>query len=242
LRGVLVDITDRKKMEAQLAESQRLAAIGETASMVGHDLRNPLQATTTTLYLAKKMLSSGTAEEKDEALGLLEELDNQVYYMDKVISDLQHYANPVDAELTETNLPELIGEVFSTVKIPPNVQVSTVVQGDLGRIMANPPQLRRVLLNLIMNAIQAMPEGGALTVTASTTPDSAIITVQDTGVGIPAENMQKIFSPFFTTKAQGQGLGLAVCKRLIAAQNGAITAKSEPGKGSTFTVKLPLKS
>jgi len=88
LRGVLVDITERKKMEAALAKSQRLAAIGEAAAMVGHDLRNPLQTTTTTLYLARRLLDSGKIEEKDEALDLLKELDDQIYYMDKIVSDL----------------------------------------------------------------------------------------------------------------------------------------------------------
>jgi len=239
LRGIIVDMTERKQMEENLLRSKHLAAIGEAAAMVGHDLRNPLQATTSTLYLAKKLLGSGRTDERDEALGLLEELDNQVYYMNKVVSDLQDYAKPVDAELTETDLPELIKEVISNLKFPPTVQVSTELDEDLTRIMANEVLMKRVLVNLIMNAIQAMPKGGKLTITANNTQNSAAIAVQDTGIGISAENMEKIFSPFFTTKAQGQGLGLAVCKRLIDAQGGTITVKSELGKGSTFTVKLP---
>ena len=101
--------------------------------------------------------------------------------------------------------------------------------------------LRRVLVNLVLNAVQAMPKGGELTINTTKAHDSALITIQDTGAGIPAENLEKIFNPFFTTKAQGQGLGLAICKRLVEAQGGEITVTSDVGKGSTFTVKLRRK-
>jgi two-component system sporulation sensor kinase A len=241
LRGVVVDITERKKTEEELLKSRHLAAVGEAAAMVGHDLRNPLQTTTTTLYLTKKLLSSGKPEDKSEGLALLNVLDDQVYYMDKIVSDLQDYAKPASTELTETNLPELIREVISNVKIPGSVKVSTLVKGDPPNAVASPVLLRRVLVNLVLNAVQAMPNGGQLTITTNKTQDSAAIAVQDTGTGIPAENLEKIFNPFFTTKAQGQGLGLAVCKRLIEAQDGEITVKSEVDKGSTFTIMLPPK-
>jgi len=238
LRGVLVDITERKKMEAALTKSQRLAAIGETAAMVGHDLRNPLQTTTTTLYLARRLLNSGKTEDRNEGLGLLEELDDQIYYMDKIVSDLQDYARPMGDQLVETNLPDLIKEAIANAKIPPSVDVSYTVQEGSSKATANPILLRRVLVNLMLNAVQAMPNGGKLTILANGTPDSAAITVQDNGRGIPAENLDRLFNPFFTTKAQGQGLGLAVCKRLVEAQGGEITVKSELGKGSTFTINL----
>jgi PAS domain S-box-containing protein len=235
-----IDISERNHMEEELLKSKRLAAVGEAAAMVGHDLRNPLQTTTTTLYLAKKLLSSGGDEGKNEALGLLKDLDDQVYYMDKIVSDLQDYARQVGAELFQVNLPDQIREAVSNVKIPRTVHLSYLIEGTPLKAIVNPTLLRRVLVNLILNATQAMPNGGELTVTANTVQDSAVITVQDTGIGIPAENLEKLFTPFFTTKAQGQGLGLAVCKRLVEAQGGEITVKSEVGKGSTFTLKLRL--
>ena len=242
VRGVAMDITERKQMEEELLRSRHLAAVGEAAAMVGHDLRNPLQATTTTLYLAKKLLSSGKREERGEALGLLNDLDEQVRYMDKIVSDLQDYARPVDTEPTETNLSALILEVIANAKIPPSVTVSTpVATEDSPKVIVSPVLLKRVLVNLVTNAVQAMPNGGRLTITSRTTQDTAVISVRDTGTGIPAENLPKIFNPFFTTKAQGQGLGLAVCKRLVEAQGGKIAVASEVGKGSTFTVKLQAK-
>ena len=103
----------------------------------------------------------------------------------------------------------------------------------------DPPSLKRVLSNLILNAIQAMPDGGSLTVAVSSTDEHVIITVKDTGVGIPKESIPKIFEAFFTTKAQGQGLGLSICKKFVEANGGSIEVESEEGKGTIFTVKLP---
>jgi len=238
-RGIIIDISERKRLEERLADAQRLAAIGETARWVGHDLRNPLQATTTTLYLAKELLGSGRTEGRNEALQLLQELDDQVYYMDKIVSDLQDYARPVDAELIETNVGKLVDRTVSIVKVPANVRVSLNLQEPLSSVMVSPFMLKRVLTNLVTNAIQAMPKGGKLTIAASEMQDSVTISVSDNGEGIPKENLVKLFNPFFTTKAKGQGLGLAVCKRLIEAQGGSITVTSEEGKGSTFTIKVP---
>ena len=232
-----LDIRERKEIEQQFL-SRRIAAIGETAAMVGHDLRNPLQAMTATLYLAKKLLRTGISQDRNEALGLLEKLDDQAHYMDKIVSDLQDYARPGMSDPVETDLSELISEAISSVNIPQTVQVSNMVQRNLSRTMADPDLLKRVFVNLILNAVQAMPQGGKLTVIGSEIPDFVVITVQDSGTGIPTEILEKIFEPFFTTKAQGQGLGLAVCKRLVEALEGTITVKSELGKGSTFTVNL----
>jgi PAS domain S-box-containing protein len=239
-RGIIVDITERKQMEAHLAEAQRLAAIGQAAAMVGHDLRNPLQSTLTTLYLVRSLLNSGNAAEKKEALELLSGLDSQIYYMDKIVSDLQDFARPVGANLVVTDLSEIIRESILDAKIPEPVKISTTIQGDQAKTSADPSLIRRVLSNLFLNAVQAMPNGGELTINALIQPQLTTISVQDTGCGISEENLQKIFNPFFTTKAQGQGLGLAVCKRLIEAQGGTITAKSELGKGSIFTITIPL--
>ena len=239
--GYSTDITELKEMEKRLTESERLAAVGQAAAMVGHDLRNPLQATAGTLYLARELLDSGQLEgAKKNVIELLDSLDSQVHYMDKIVSDLQDYARPVYTELIETNLPALVEEAISSTKTPSNVEVSTMIQEGLTKIMIDPVLLKRVLINLALNGVQAMPNGGKLTITAGKTQDSIVISVQDSGVGIPAENLNRIFNPFFTTKAQGQGLGLAVCKRLIEAQGGTITVQSEPSKGSTFTIKIPL--
>ena len=237
--GCWTDITEFKEIQQRLSRSERLATIGQAAAMVGHDLRNPLQSTANTVYLVRRLSESGNYEDRKEMAGLLDELDNQVYYMDKIVSDLQDYSRPVGNEPIETNLPNLIKEASSSVQIPKTVHVSTVLEGDLTNTMINPILLKRVLLNLIMNGVQAMPKGGQLTINATKTTDSVIIRVQDSGVGIDEATLGKLFNPFFTTKARGQGLGLAVCKRLIEAQGGTITVQSKLGEGTTFTLRVP---
>jgi two-component system sporulation sensor kinase A len=237
--ALLSDITERKRLEAQLAESQRLAAIGETTTMVGHDLRNPLQSMTGTLYIAKRLVASDKVADRKEAVGLLGTLDDSIQYMDKIVSDLQDYARPVGADRVETSLPDLIRAVVSGVRIPGNVEAAVNVGDGLSNVKLDPLLFRRVLTNLILNAVQAMPEGGKLGIACSRGEGSLTVSVQDTGVGIAPENLGRVFTPFFTTKAKGQGLGLAVCKRLTEAQGGTVTVTSQLGEGSTFTIKIP---
>ena len=240
LRGIVVDITERKKLEAQLLESQRLAAIGETTAMVGHDLRNPLQAMIGTLFLTKDLVASEKPEDRREALGLLGSLDNTIRYMDKIVSDLQDYARPIGADTVETNLLGVVKETLSNMQIPRNVEVTVNIQGRRF-VKLDTTIFKRVLSNLVLNSLQAMPNGGELTISGSRNNESIEVSVQDTGVGIPPENLGKIFNLFFTTKAQGQGLGLPVCKRLVEEQGGTISVNSRPGKGSVFTFRIPTR-
>jgi signal transduction histidine kinase len=193
------------------------------------------------LYLAKEALASGEVKGTKKAIELLNSLDSQVYYMDTIVSDLQDYTRPVTTNLIETNLSDFVKEAISTLQIPENVEATIRIESDPTRALIDPVLLKRILVNLVLNAVQAMPNGGKLTITTHASEDSIIVSVQDTGVGIAADNLDKIFNPFFTTKAQGQGLGLAVCKRLIDAQGGTITVQSQLGKGSTFTIKIPTK-
>lgn len=235
----LEELVAERTKELRVAE--RLAVIGETAAMVGHDLRNPLQAMTSTLYLANRLVGPEKVEDRREAVELLNMLDEQVHYMDKIVSDLQDFARPVAIEPTETNLADLIRDTVRNARIPENVDVSLGFQGDVSNMILDPTLFRRVLTNLIVNAVQAMPKGGKLTITASKERESLTVTVQDTGVGIAQENLARIFNPFFTTKAKGQGLGLPVCRRLVEVQDGTITVTSELGKGSAFTFAIPTK-
>jgi PAS domain S-box-containing protein len=239
VNGYWTDITERKHLEEALAKSQRLAAIGETSAMVGHDLRNPLQGIAGVVYLAKKNLESRKTTDRKAVTELLDTIQEQITYMDKIVSDLQDYAQPLVPKLTETDLPNLIRQTLSTVRIPKAVKVSVEVEKAAQNVMIDPTLMRRTFANLAMNAIQAMPKRGKLTVRARSKGNSTVMTVEDTGEGIAKKNLTKLFSPFFTTKAKGQGLGLAVCKRLVEAQGGAITVKSKPRKGTVFTIKMP---
>jgi PAS domain S-box-containing protein len=236
------DITERRNMEARLSEAQRLAAIGETTAMVGHDLRNPLQAIVAEVYGARKWVKKlFPSRESQAALKLLEKIDANVNYMDKIVSDLQQYARPIKVEAIETPLFQFFNDVLSSLPISGSVRVSVLIERDLA-VELDPGLMRRAISNLVLNAIQAMPRGGEVTISASRTDQSVLLSIRDTGVGIPQEDMDNLFRPLFTRKAQGQGLGLAVAKRIVEAHGGRIDVNSQIGVGSTFTITLPQEA
>jgi signal transduction histidine kinase len=227
---------------AQLKDAERLAAIGATAGMVGHDIRNPLQAITGDVYLAKtELASTADTEEKENVLESLEEIEKNIFYINKIVADLQDYARPLKPILKETNLPKLIDELVTKNGVPKKVKVQIKILREADIVMADSDILKRVLGNLVTNAVQAMPEGGKLSINAYKEADNYVITVADTGVGIPAEAKEKLFTPLFTTKSKGQGFGLAVVKRMTESLGGTVTFESQEGKGTKFIIRLPKK-
>ncbi len=239
--GILFrDITERKNLEKQLQEKERLAAIGATAGMVGHDIRNPLQAITSDVYLLKDyLLGMPEVPAKSDAAESLEEIDKNVSYIDKIVADLQDYARPLIPHYANVNLYELLVSVFRSIAIPDHVSISIEIDQTLS-FKTDSILLQRILTNLITNAIQAMPKGGKLTIGASSDSRHIIVTVVDTGVGIPEHVKPKLFTPMMTTKAKGQGLGLAVVKKSVEAMGGTIMFESQEGKGTKFIIKLPV--
>jgi signal transduction histidine kinase len=232
-----------KRQKKQLKEAERLAAIGQTAGMVGHDIRNPLQAIISELYLAKgeidKMPPCEAKNYMYESIGFIEE---QLNYINKIVSDLQDYARPLKPELNEVNLAETIEGSIATISIPSKIHLTAQADKQLPKLKLDPLLLKRIMVNLITNSVQAMPNGGKLTIKAFIDVNKAVITIEDTGVGIPNEIRHKIFQPLMTTKSKGQGFGLAVAKRLVEAQNGNIVFESERGVGTKFTLTFPLLS
>jgi PAS domain S-box-containing protein len=239
------DITERKRLEEMLKNAERMAAIGETAAMVGHDLRNPLQAIVGEVALgelALETLPTGTAE-KERLTRTLEAISSHAVYMDKIVSDLRAYAGPIAPKFFDTDLRKLVNETLAMLSIPENVEVSVVIPNDFPMLWVDSSLLRRVLVNLITNALQAMPTGGKLSIEAmkDAESDSVRVSVEDTGIGISEEDRPYIFKPLFTRKSKGQGFGLPVCRRLVEAHNGMIVFESEVGKGTKFTVRLPQR-
>ncbi|MCW3996071.1 MAG: ATP-binding protein [Candidatus Bathyarchaeota archaeon] len=239
--GILfTDITKRKNLEAQLKEQERLAAIGQTAGMVGHDIRNPLQAMMSDIYLLKDYLQSMPNDEaKSNIAESVDGMEQNICYINKIVADLQDYARPLKPEYSLVNLSNLIGDILNAINLPENIELQTEVRIKRN-IKTEPTFIKRTITNLVNNAVQAMPNGGKLTVTCCQTENQITLTVSDTGVGIPEEIKTKIFKPMMTTKAKGQGLGLAVVKRLVDALDGNITFESQEGKGTTFTILLPI--
>ena len=225
----------------QLKNAERLAAIGATAGMVGHDIRNPLQAITGDIYLAKTDLASTPeSEEKKNIQESLEEIEKNVDYINKIVADLQDYARPLSPKLEEINLEQTIHSVLANISIPGNVTVKHSVRKDFPKLKLDQSFIQRILTNLSNNAIQAMPKGGKLTINAVIKNGKAIISVEDTGEGIPAGFRNKLFTPLATTKSKGQGFGLSVVKRFTEGMGGTVAFESEVGKGTKFIIELPL--
>ena len=230
------DLTEHYEYEERLRKAERMAAIGETAAMVGHDLRNPLQGISGAIYVIKQKLGSTADAESKEMLGLIE---GAVEYADKIVTELLDYSREIRLELTETNAKEVVHAAIQQVKIPANVQIRNLVQ-QTPNLLIDVGKTERVFVNLIGNAIDAMPSGGVLSITSTESEEVLEIRFADTGEGIPDNVMRDLWKPLKTTKTKGMGLGLAICKRIVEAHGGFIEVESTPGKGTIFTIGLHI--
>ncbi len=232
------------EFQTRIKDTERMVSIGATATMVGHDLRNPLQVVFMLTELlqkkVKRLENIGSEKEIADIERLTAKIKDQASYMNKVVSDLQGLTKGVSLEIEDVDLVELVYEVLDTIQMPENIESVVVFEEDFPEIYADEVKLRRIFTNLMNNAVQAMTNGGQLAIEGHRDKDMVCVSVVDTGYGIPKENLDKIFEPLFTTKAKGTGLGLTVCKRVTEAHGGTIMAKSTAGVGSRFTVILPI--
>jgi PAS domain S-box-containing protein len=237
-RGMIIIVEDKTDEE----ETKRLSFIGQTAGMVGHDIRNPLQSILADVYLLKSELRSLPQWEANG--GIKESLDGiqeNIGYINKIVADLQDYARPIVPSSKRIDVETIFGNVLANQSIPDNIKVSYEVEAGAKELIADPDLLKRIFTNLVNNAVQAMPGGGKLVIHAYKKENEVELAVGDTGLGIPDDVKPKLFAPLFTTKSKGQGFGLAVVKRLTEALGGRVTFESEVGKGTVFLVSLPLK-
>ena len=230
-----IDLTERKEMEQRLQQADRLAAVGETAAMVGHDLRNPLQGIAGAVHLLKQ--EALTAKERDEMLRLIED---SVGYSDTIVRDLTEYSAEIKLNLIETTPKSIVREALGKVSVPRVVTVHDRSE-ERPTIKVDSDRMKRVFINLVDNAIDAMPQGGILTISGKRSDGSVEIEFSDTGSGMPEKVMKNLWKPLQTTKAKGLGLGLAICKRVVDAHGGSISVKSKAGEGTTVTIRLPIK-
>jgi signal transduction histidine kinase len=234
---------DLEQVQEKLIRSERLAAVGELASGVGHELRNPLNVIRNCAYL----LNMSLAEKSDkEAIKTLKVLDKQIDVANKIVTDLLDFTRIKPPSQGKTDLNYLIKESMSYITVPEYITVKANLNGHYPQIVTDGEQISRVFTNIITNAVQAMNgqasnKPGELVIDIGTDENFVWIRFKDTGCGIAAENMEKIFEPLFTTKPKGIGLGLAISKRLVEQNGGKIEVASQIGSGTTFTVKLPLE-
>jgi signal transduction histidine kinase len=235
----LVEERTKELIEAQnrVLKSERFAAIGELAGMIGHDLRNPLAGIKNATYFLRKKQGSFVG---DSGLQMLSIIENAIEYSNKIINDLLDYSREIRLDLEVCTPKSMIDYVLLTIKIPNNIKIVDHIQSS-PTILADSNKITRVFTNIITNALDAMFEkGGILEINSHQNGDKLEITFADTGSGMKPEVIDKIFTPLFTTKAQGMGFGLAICKRIIEAHGGTITVESIINKGTTFSLTFPL--
>ena len=237
LVGIMQDITKQKEMQERLARSEKLAVLGQLAGGVSHELRNPLGSIKTSAYFLKMAIEKPGPEIKKT----LDLLDKEVRTSEKIINSLFDFAPNRLPILKKANVNNIILQTQSRNSRPKNINIVNQLDKKLPHIHADPDQLFQIFSNIILNAFQAMPEGGRLIIKSKVpSPRWVDVSFIDTGEGIPKENICKLFEPLFTTKAKGIGLGLAITKTLVDGHGGTIEVESEVGKGSTFSVRLPI--
>ena len=233
INGMLGKIEDNT---IRLQKVERFSAIGELATMVAHDLRNPLQGIALAAYYLKRKTSSLTSESDKQ---IIAQIDEDVRYSDKIINDLLDYSREIRLDLANTTPRSTLWKALSIAYIPDKIVLIDELT-DLPTIKVDVDSIIRVFINMINNAVDAMPNGGQLKISCKPEGQMACFQFSDTGEGIGSENMKNLFQPLFTTKAKGMGFGLSICKRIVEAHSGKIVVQSVVSKGTTFSIYLPL--
>lgn len=235
------DVTEVRRLKVIAERNDRLKELGEMAAMVAHEIRNPLGGIKGFASLLKRDLA-GQPDLQQMASYIMEGTDT----LNRLVTNVLNYARPVQTVLTSVDLVKLLKETRERIvideKLSKGMQIIITSDYETCFLPLDGALIQAALLNLIVNAVEAMPEGGTVTLWLTQSDDHAILKITDTGEGIAEEDLHKIFSPFFTTKPHGNGFGLSEVYKVIQAHNGTIEVASTLGKGSTFILKFPITS
>lgn len=236
-------LREERALEEKLREAEHLSGIAQLAKSIAHEIRNPLNFISLSIdHLKKKYMPQGN-EDKAQFETLIVSIKHEIQRLNKLVGDFLEYGKPMRLSLEVIDLGNLIGEVLELVRAKAEKDGIRIRyrNGELPMLSVDPGLIKTCIFNIILNAFQAMPEGGDLTVITKTSNGKAHIIVEDTGVGVSKENMQKLFDPFFSTKRTGLGLGLAMTKRVIEEHGGKADFQSTEGNGSVMTISLPIR-
>lgn len=242
IRAINTDLEQRveartrelRQAQERLVRQEKLAVLGQLAGGVAHELRNPLGVISNAVYFLK-LTQVDASPEVRKYLGILEQ---ETRTAGKIISDLLDFSRAKSVNREPVSVKRMLQQALERFPTPENIAVEFNIPANLPPVFADPHHMQQVFGNLIVNACQAMPEGGTLCLSARRRGKEIAVSVTDNGEVIPPENMDRLFEPLFTTKARGIGLGLTVSRRLVEANDGRIEAQSNPGAGATFTVYL----
>jgi len=237
------DITERKSKEARLRRAESLASLTTLAAGVAHEIKNPLGSISIHIQLIQKAMNNREKIDTEIVRTNLEVINEEVNRLNSIVVDFLFAVRPMDVKLEEKNLNEVVGDVLDFVQFEleeQKIEVKRTLEDEIPDIQLDEKYVKQALLNLIKNAISAMPEGGTITVTTRSNGENVFLDISDTGIGISEELMDKIFEPYFTTKDFGSGLGLTVVYKIMKEHMGEIGVKSREGEGTTFTLTFPI--
>lgn len=219
--------------QADLVRAERLAILGQLAGGVSHELRNPLGVIKNSVYFLRMVIP-----EEERAQKHLNILEREVETATRIITSLLDFAQLRAPAATPVDLNALVEQQLERMPAPAGITTRLELAPELPPVMVDPEHIRLVVGNLLLNAVQAMPDGGTLTLRTAAAAAGVSLMIADTGVGIPSEILDKIFEPLFTTKAKGIGLGLSLAKRLVESNGGSIGVESVPGQGTRFELRF----
>jgi signal transduction histidine kinase len=240
--GVLVRLSDpeaQRKINRELQTADRLSAISRISSGVAHEVKNPLNAILLHVEVARSKLSRGDTDVAEQ----MEIISREILRLDRVVRTFLDFTRPVELRMGNIPLQELVQEIVDLARpqtAAANIQVSVLLEAEGVEVRVDRDLLKQAMLNVVVNAIQAMPEGGELHFEATASEDTAEVRISDSGGGISEDLRDKIFRLYFSTKQQGSGIGLAMTFRIVQLHDGTIDFTSEPGKGTTFLIRLPI--
>ncbi|MEX0704085.1 MAG: PAS domain S-box protein [Planctomycetales bacterium] len=235
----LVDITERKRIaeeERRREAIERLAVLGQLAGGVAHEIRNPLGVIKNSVYYLQ-MFRDGLAT---DARDCIDDIERELHSAERIVSELLDYARDPRQHAVRFVAQDIIDRAVAKSEVPSHVRLERVSEAAEAIVLADPDQIERIVLNLVRNAVQAMPGGGSLTVRSAAREGKLIVEVADTGPGLAPDEQARIFEPLYTKKAKGIGLGLPVSKRYAERNGGALEVESVPGEGATFRLTVPL--
>lgn len=237
------NVTDKRIEQARLRRAESLAALTTLTAGVAHEIKNPLQSIGIHIQLIQKLLQGRRSIKKEQIEPYLTVVNEEVDRLNRIVVDFLFAVRPMDARLLKRDLNGIVRELLEFMRFEleeARVRTELALSGNLPSLELDEKYLKQALLNIVQNAVSAMPEGGTLRIETVRQADVVQLRISDTGVGIPEKNMSKIWEPFFTTKDFGSGLGLTLVFKIVKEHRGDITVQSRVGEGTTFTVALPV--
>ncbi len=241
--AILRDITEKKKLEERLLQTERLATIGRMSAKVAHEIRNPLSSISLNTELLEEEIGSYKEVDAQEAKSLLRSISKELDRLTEITDDYLRFAKLPTPRLKELTVNRMVSDLLSMLEIEmqdSGVSIEKRLAPKLPKVKVDQQQLRRALLNMLKNSLEAMPDGGTISVATEADSDCVRISIEDTGTGIDEMHMDRIFTPFFSTKEMGTGLGLPLAQQIVAEHGGEIKCASKLGEGAVFVISLPI--